>query len=362
MSKKINVGILGATGMVGQNYICLLRNHPMFRVTHVSASPASAGKKYCDAVAGRWHMPDEIPGEIQDLNVADANDIHRARAACSLVFSAVSLDKQQTARLESDYAAAGLCVVSNNSAHRNTADVPMVIPEINPDHLDIIPHQQRNHGWSSGFIVVKPNCSIQSYMTPIFALVKSGFPVRRMIVSTLQALSGAGYPGPSALDMIDNVIPFINGEEEKSELEPLKILGGVKNGRIEPASGPRISAHCNRVPVVHGHLACVSVEFEDRKPSGEDIISLWEGFTALPQKLDLPFAPQRPLIYRHEPDRPQPRKDRDSQKAMAVVVGRLRKCPVFDYRFVGLHHNTVRGAAGGCILIAELLREKGYAR
>jgi aspartate-semialdehyde dehydrogenase len=193
MSQRINVGILGATGMVGQNYIRLLRSHPMFRVTHVAASPASAGKKYLDAVAGRWHMPEDIPGEIQGLEVADANDIYRAKAACSLVFSAVNLDKQQTARLESDYAAAGFAVVSNNSAHRNTPDVPMVIPEINPDHLDIIPQQQKNHGWNSGFIVVKSNCSIQSYMTPIFALVSNGFPIRRMIVSTLQALSGAGY-------------------------------------------------------------------------------------------------------------------------------------------------------------------------
>jgi aspartate-semialdehyde dehydrogenase len=362
MSAKINIGILGATGMVGQNYICLLRNHPMFRVTHVAASPDSAGKKYRDAVAGRWHMPEEIPDEIQGLEVADAVDIQRAKIACSLVFSAVSLDKQQTARLESDYAAAGLCVISNNSAHRNTPDVPMVIPEINPDHLNIIPSQQKNHGWSSGFIVVKSNCSIQSYMTPVYALMSNGFPIRRMIVSTLQALSGAGYPGPSALDMIDNVIPFIKGEEEKSELEPLKILGSVKNNRIEPASAPCISVHCNRVPVVHGHLACVSVEFEDRKPSSDDILSLWEGYSALPQKLALPSAPLRPLIYRSEPDRPQPRKDRDEQKAMAVVVGRLRKCSVFDYRFVGLHHNAVRGAAGGCILIAELLREKGYVR
>jgi aspartate-semialdehyde dehydrogenase len=360
MSERINVGILGATGMVGQNYIRLLRNHPMFRVTHVAASPASAGKRYIDAVAGRWHMPENIPAEIQDLEVADAGAIDRAKAACSLVFSAVSLDKEQTARLESDYAAAGLCVVSNNSAHRNTPDVPMVIPEINPDHLEIIARQRKNHGWGSGLIVVKPNCSIQSYMTPIFALINGGFPIRRMIVSTLQALSGAGYPGPSALDMIDNVVPFIRGEEEKSEREPLKILGSVKQDHIEPASCPSISAHCNRVPVIHGHLACVSVEFEERKPTIEQVISLWEEFSALPQKLNLPLAPKQPLIYRHEPDRPQPAKDRDEQKAMAVVVGRLRKCAVFDYRFVGLHHNTVRGAAGGCILIAELLKERGY--
>jgi len=360
MSDKINVGILGATGMVGQNYIRLLRDHPMFRVTHVAASPASAGKSYAGAVSGRWLMNAEIPDAIKNLEVADAFDISAAASQCSLVFSAVSLDKSLTAKLESDYASAGIAVVSNNSAHRATPDVPMVIPEINPDHLDIIPMQRKNHGWSKGCIVVKSNCSIQSYMTPLYALIAGGFPIRRMIVSTLQALSGAGYPGPSAFDMIDNVIPFINGEEEKSEREPLKILGSLRSGVIEPSIGPLISAHCNRVPVIHGHLACVSVQFEGKIPSCEEIISLWENFRALPQEMNLPFAPERPLIYRKEIDRPQPRKDRDLDKAMAVVVGRLRKCNVLDYRFVGLHHNTVRGAAGGCILVAELLKGKGY--
>jgi aspartate-semialdehyde dehydrogenase len=360
MSDKINVGILGATGMVGQNYIRLLHNHPMFRVTHVAASPASAGKTYANAVSNRWLMDIDISEEVKNLTVADANDPVAASGKCSLVFSAVSLDKSLTSKLESDYAAAGFAVVSNNSAHRATLDVPMVIPEINPDHLDIIPMQRKNHGWSKGCIVVKSNCSIQSYMTPIYALMRSGLPIRRMIVSTLQALSGAGYPGPSAFDMIDNVIPFINGEEEKSEREPLKILGSVCGGVIEPSAGPLISAHCNRVPVIHGHLACVSVQFEKRIPSCEEIIAVWENFKALPQELNLPFAPQHPLIYRKENDRPQPRKDRNAEKAMSVVLGRLRKCNVLDYRFVGLHHNTVRGAAGGCILVAELLKEKGY--
>lgn len=360
MSDKINVGILGATGMVGQNYICLLQNHPWFRITYLAASPASAEKKYSDAVEGRWHMQSEIPESVKGLIVQDANRIEEAVGRCSVVFSAVDMDKKAVAEMEFAYASKGFAVISNNSAHRNTPDVPMIIPEINAGHADVIPLQRKNHGWGRGLIAVKSNCSIQSYMTPVFSLIQAGYPVRRMVVTTLQALSGAGYPGPSALDLIDNVIPFIKGEEEKSEREPLKILGKIENGAIANAASPLISAHCNRVSVVHGHTACVSLEFEGKKPELEEIVSIWRNFRSVPQQLELPSAPLLPIVYRDEENRPQPRKDRDAQNSMAVTVGRLRRDNIFDIRFVGLHHNTVRGAAGGCILTAELLKAKEY--
>ncbi len=357
---RIKVGVLGATGMVGQNYICLLNNHPWFEINYVAASPNSANKRYEEAVAGRWHMSTPIPDSIRNLIVGDANQISQAQEKCSLVFSAVEMDKAAIAALELEYASNGFAVVSNNSAHRLTDDVPMVIPEVNPHHLDIIPIQRKKRGWDRGLIAVKSNCSIQSYMTPIYALIQAGYEVRRMILSTLQAVSGAGYPGPSSLDMIDNIVPFISGEEEKSELEPLKVLGRIEDGAFVSDTSMKVSAHCNRVPVTHGHTACVSLEFGDSKPDLDEILSIWRGFHAAPQELGLPSAPMDPIIYREEADRPQPRKDRDMDKAMAVVVGRLRKCNVFDIRFIGLHHNTVRGAAGGAILTAELLNAKGY--
>jgi aspartate-semialdehyde dehydrogenase len=360
MSDRLKVGILGATGMVGQNYVRLLANHPWFEIAYLAASPKSAGKKYGEAVAGRWHMNSEVPNAMKDLVVEDANVVEKAAGRCSMVFSAVEMDKAAVAALESAYAAAGFAVVSNNSAHRGTPDVPMVIPEVNADHLDIIPVQRRNYGWGKGLIAVKSNCSIQSYMTPVYALMRAGFAVRRMFVATLQALSGAGYPGVASLDVVDNIIPFIKGEEEKSEREPLKIFGRVEGDRIVGNSSMSISAHCNRVPVIDGHTACVSVQFEGAKPSMDEILSLWRDFRSVPQELGLPSAPERPIIYRDEADRPQPRKDRDADKAMAVTVGRLRPCNLFDIRFVGLHHNTVRGAAGGAILTAELLKVKGY--
>jgi aspartate-semialdehyde dehydrogenase len=360
MKNKLRVGVLGATGMVGQNYIRLLDKHPWFEVAYLAASPASAGKKYADAVAGRWHMTTDIPENIRDLEVADAGVVSSALGKCELIFSAVEMDKQAIKTVEAEYARQGFAVVSNNSAHRGTDDVPVLIPEINAGHLDIIPAQRKKHGWTKGFIVVKPNCSIQSYMIPVHALMQAGYAVDRMLVATLQALSGAGYPGPSALDMIDNVIPYISGEEEKSEVEPLKIWGKIEDGRFVNNSSLRISAHCNRVPVLDGHIACVSLQFAGRKPSAEEIIRVWQEYRSLPQELDLPSAPVHPIIYRPENDRPQPRKDRDVDKAMAVSVGRLRPCNVMDFRFVGLHHNTVRGAAGGSILSAELLKAKGW--
>jgi len=357
---KINVGILGATGMVGQNYIRLLENHPWFEVRYVAASPRSAGKKYSEAVDGRWQMSGNIPPEVTDLIVHDANDVSAAIGKCRFVFSALELSKDAIRALENEYAKNDIPVISNCSAHRLTEDVPMLIPEINYDHIRIIEDQRKNHGWNKGFVAVKPNCSVQSYLAPVYALMLAGFEVKRMIITMLQAVSGAGYPGVASLDIVDNIVPFIGGEEEKSEVEPLKILGTIKNGRIVLFDSMKISAHCNRVPVVDGHTACVSVEFGDRKPEREEIIRIWADFKSLPQELELPSAPVQPIIYTDVENRPQPRKDRDNDKAMAVTVGRLRSCNVFDYRFVSLSHNTVRGAAGGAILSAELLLKKGY--
>jgi aspartate-semialdehyde dehydrogenase len=362
---KIPVGVLGATGMVGQQYIALLKDHPWFEVKFVAASPRSAGKSYAEAVSGRWQLARSYAPSVASLVVADANDVGAAQAAakrgdCAFVFSALEMGKDEIKHLEEAYAAAGIPVVSNASAHRWTPDVPMLIPEVNAHHADIIVSQRKARGWTKGFIAVKPNCSIQSYMIPLWALMKSGYEIRRMFVTTLQAVSGAGYPGVPSLDMIDNIVPYIGGEEEKSEMEPLKILGRMDEGVIKNAAGPLVAAHCNRVPVVDGHTACVSLEFGDKKPGVDEVLSIWSSFKALPQELGLPFAPAQPIIVRQEADRPQPRKDRDADKAMAVTVGRVRPCRLFDLRFVGLSHNTVRGAAGGGILNAELLKAKGY--
>jgi aspartate-semialdehyde dehydrogenase len=329
----------------------------------VAASPRSAGKKYREAVEGRWLVGADIPARASDLVVGDANDAAAAKGKCAFVFGALEMEKSATTTLEETYASAGIPVVSNASAHRGTPDVPMLIPEINPHHADIIPVQQKNRGWQKGFIAVKPNCSLQSYTAPVFALIRAGYPVRRMIVSTLQAVSGAGYPGVASLDIIDNVIPFISGEEEKTETEVLKIFGTVEAGRIADAELPLVSAHCNRVAVTDGHTACVSLEFDldkEKKPSLETIEKIWTEFSALPQELRLPSAPLRPIVVRRERDRPQPLRDRDTDKGMAVVVGRLRPCRVFDVRFVALSHNTKRGAALGGILNAELLKAKGF--
>ena len=342
--------------MVGQKYVSLLENHPWFEMIYMCASERSAGKTYAEAVRGRWHMQDEIPESVRDIVVEDVTKVEKAKK-CDFVFSA--LGSGPAREWEHKYAEAGIPVVSNASAHRHTDDVPMVIPEINPDHVDIIPIQQKNRGWDKGFIVVKPNCSVQSYMAPLHALLQRGYSVEEVIVTTLQAVSGAGHPGVSSWDIIDNMIPYIGGEEKKSELEPLKIWGRINEGKFEYAKKPKVSAHCNRIAVLDGHVACVSVRF-DRKPERDEILRAWREFTAEPQKLRLPTAPEQPIIYREEDDRPQPRLDRDVDKGMAVICGRLRECNVFDWRFVGLSHNTVRGAAGGGILNAELLKAKGY--
>jgi len=362
MDKKLKVGVIGATGMIGQIYLRLLSNHPWFEVAYLAASPNSAGKKYSDAVEGRWHMKTDLPAKYKDIIVEDAGQVTKAAGKCSVIFSAVEMDKQAILSTEAEYAKQGFAVVSNNSAHRSTEDVPVLIPEINADHLDIIPLQQKKHGWNKGFIVVKPNCSIQSYMIPLYALMKAGYKIDKMIVATLQAVSGAGYPGPASIDLIDNVLPTLSGEEEKSEVEPRKIFGKIQNGIIMPDEVLKISAHCSRVAVTDGHIACCSIQFAGKKPDINEIINIWRNFSALPQELKLPSAPNPVMIYRDEVDRPQPQKDRDAGEGMAITVGRLRKCNVFDYRFVGLHHNTIRGAAGGAILTAELLKAKGYIK
>lgn len=354
--KRIPVGVLGATGMVGQNYLRLLANHPWFDVRFLCASPRSSGKFYQEAVKGRWHMPTLIPSQASNLPVHAINQIDEAKKQCRFVFSAVSSDIARD--YEEQYAAAGLPVISNAGYHRHAPDIPVLIPEINAHHLEIIPHQQISRGWSDGFIVTKPNCSIQSYMLPLAPLHEK-FRVKKLLVTTLQAVSGAGYPGVSSWDIYENVIPYIAKEEEKSEWEPLKIFGSIRDYQIIPDQNICISAHCNRVPVLDGHLACVSVEF-DHQPSQDEILAIWKMHHTLPQSLQLPSAPTQAIVYHEEPNRPQPRLDRDNGNGMAVTVGRLRACNLFNYRFVALSHNTVRGAAGGGILNAELLVKKGY--
>ena len=361
MADKIAVGVLGATGMVGQRYIKLLENHPFFKVTYVAASPRSAGQVYKDVVASKWLIGEDIPADVADLVIQDANDAKAAIGKCKFVFSALELPKKEDIKnLEEAYAAEGIPVVSNASANRWTEDVPMLVPEINHAHLDVIADQKKHHGWDKGFIAVKPNCSLQTYMMPIHALIQAGYEVKKMVVTTLQATSGAGYPGVPSFDMIDNIVPYIGGEEEKTEKECLKILGTVKNGKIENAALPVVSSTCTRVPVIDGHTACVSLEFGDKKPSMEEIKKIWAAYKSVPQELNLPSSPEQPIVYREEENRPQPRRDRETGKGMACVVGRLRPCNVFDIKFVALSHNTKRGAAMGGILNAELLKVKGF--
>jgi len=343
--RRMAVGILGASGMVGQNYVRLLSDHPWFEIAYVAASPQSAGKRYEEAVRGRWLMEGPVPETVRDLVLGDANLVDSARGHCELVFSAIEADKDTVRRLEEAYANNNIPVVSNNSAHRATPDVPMVVPEVNWEHAGLISVQRERRGWHKGLIAVKPNCSIQSYVTPLFALRQAGYPVESLVVSTLQAVSGAGFPGPASLQMIDNVIPFIKGEEEKSEEEPLRILGRLVNGQVRPEESLKISAHCNRVPVIDGHMACASMKFGKRKPSIQEIIRIWCEFVGEPQRLNLPSAPAPALVYREEVDRPQPRMDRDAGNGMAVTVGRRH-----SHRRVaqgpGLYPIRTRGDAG----------------
>lgn len=364
MTEKIKCGVLGATGMVGQQYLKLLQDHPWFEVVDLAASPRSAGKPYAVAVQAKWQMDVPIPPGLTDVVVRDVQDMDSVPDDVAFYFSAVNMPtKDDIRRVEIDYAQRGYPVVSNNSAHRWTPDVPMLIGEINPHHTDVIPVQQAARGFDSGgFIVVKPNCSLQSYLTPIFALQQAGFPVKALVITTLQAVSGAGYPGVPSLDMVDNIVPYIGGEEEKTEKEPHKILGTVGESGIEDDTSIKISATCTRVAVVDGHTACVTVKFRDAVPTRTDILRLWRDFRGYPQEHALPFAPAQPVIYLENEDRPQPRKDRYNDKGMAVTVGRLRPDPVFDVKFVSLSHNTIRGAAGGGIQNAEILKTKGYIK
>ena len=356
MANKLKVGVLGATGMVGQRFVSLLEGHPWFEVTVVAASPSSAGKPYADAVSGRWTLGGDIPPTAAKLVVGNAADVDAIASQVDFVFCAVDMDQAATAKLEDDYAKAETPVVSNNSAHRWTPDVPMMIPEINADHLGVIEAQKKRLGTKRGFIAVKPNCSIQSYVPAIHPLWSFG--PTKIAVCTYQAISGAGKTFESWPEMVDNVIPFIKGEEEKSEQEPLKVWGKIEGGRIVNATAPVITAQCIRVPVSDGHMAAVFVAFAT-KPSRDQILSAWKEFGGKPQQLGLPSAPKPFLNYFDDDTRPQTRLDRDAGHGQAVSIGRLRPDAVFDWRFVALSHNTIRGAAGGAVLTAELLKAEG---
>ena len=357
--KKYRVGIIGATGMVGQRFITLLKDHPWFEVTALAASGRSAGKPYREAVAGRWAFPWPIPENAADMTVLDAAEVEKVAALCDFVFCATAMDKKATRELEESYAKAETPVVSNNSACRLLPDVPMLIPEINAAHTGVIEAQRRRLGTKRGFIAVKPNCSIQSYVPALTPLMDFG--PKAVFVCTYQAISGAGKTFDRWPEILDNVIPYIGGEEEKSEKEPLKIWGALNadHTEIELAKAPVISAQCLRVPASDGHMAAVSVSFE-RKPALEEMIGRWRGFETVAQQLKLPSAPTPFIQYMEEPDRPQTRLDRDFERGMGISVGRLREDPIFDYKFVCLSHNTLRGAAGGGVLSAELLCAQGY--
>ena len=355
--RQYSVGVIGCTGMVGQRFLTLLEDHPWFKVTVLAASPRSAGKTYREAVGVRWSMDTPLPEKFADMTVTDANDVAAVAAKADFVFCAVDMKKDEIRALEEAYAKAECPVISNNSAHRFTPDVPMIIPELNADHAEIIPYQRRRLGTKRGFIAVKSNCSLQSYVPALFPLKKWG--VTKALVCTYQAISGAGKTFASWPEMVDNLIPYIGGEEEKSEKEPLKIYGHIENGVIVPADGPAFTAQCLRVPVTNGHFAAVYCSFE-KKPSKEEIIDAWKHFSGRPQELKLPHAPKQFLHYFTEDNMPQLRPHRDLEGGMAISLGRLREDTQYDYKFVGLSHNTLRGAAGGGMLLAELLCAEGY--
>lgn len=357
MKNKIRAGVIGATGMVGQRFITLLENHPYFELSAVAASARSAGVKYREAVESRWKLNVPIPHAAADMIVLDASDIDVVAGLVDFVFCAVDMKKDDIKALENAYAKAEIPVVSNNSAHRWTPDVPMVIPEINDRHLDVISFQRERLGTTKGFIAVKPNCSIQSYVPLLTPLLKYG--IKDVAATTYQAISGAGKTFAEWPEMIDNVIPYIGGEEEKSEQEPLKIWGEIKGGCIVAANKPNITTQCIRVPVTDGHTAAVFISFEN-PPAKEMILSEWNSFMGKPQLLELPSAPAQFITYFNEDDRPQARLERDLYGGMGISAGRLREDSVFDYKFVGFSHNTLRGAAGGAVLIAELLFRQGY--
>ena len=358
MDQKLKVGILGATGMVGQRFIALLENHPWYQVTTVAASPRSAGKTYEEAVGDRWKMATPMPDGVKNLVVMNVNEVEKVAAQVDFVFSAVDMTKEVRA-IEEAYAKTETPVVSNNSAHRWTPDVPMVIPEINPEHFEVIASQKKRLGTARGFIAVKPNCSIQSY-APVLTAWKE-FEPYEVVATTYQAISGAGKTFKDWPEMIGNIIPYIGGEEEKSEQEPLRLWGKVENGQIVKAQEPVITCQCIRVPVLNGHTAAVFVKFR-KKPTKEQLIEKMVNFKGLPQELKLPSAPKQFIQYLEEDNRPQVSLDVDFENGMGISVGRLRKDTVYDYKFVGLSHNTVRGAAGGAVLCAELLTAQGYIR
>ena len=357
MDQKLRVGILGATGMVGQRFISLLENHPWFEVVTVAASARSAGKTYEEAVGGRWKMTTPMPEAVKKLIVLNVNEVEKVASTVDFVFSAVDMTKDEIRAIEEEYAKTETPVVSNNSAHRWTPDVPMVVPEINPEHFAVIEDQKKRLGTKKGFIAVKPNCSIQSY-TPALAAWKE-FEPYEVVATTYQAISGAGKTFKDWPEMVENIIPYIGGEEEKSEKEPLRVLGKVADGVIKPADEPKITCQCIRVPVLNGHTAAVFVKFR-KKPTKEQLIEKLESFRGLPQELDLPSAPKQFIRYMQEDNRPQVTLDVDYEKGMGVSIGRLREDSIYDFKFVGLSHNTVRGAAGGAVLCAETLTAKGY--
>ena len=356
--KQYKVGVVGATGMVGQRFITMLENHPWFKLTALAASARSAGKTYEDAVGNRWLMKTPMPEAVKKMVVLDASKVEEVAAQVDFVFCAVNMKKDEIKALEEAYAKAECPVVSNNSAHRMTPDVPMVVPEINADHLEIIPAQRKRLGTKRGFIAVKSNCSLQSYVPALPPLMKD-YGVTKCLVCTYQAISGAGKTFETFPNILDNVIPYIGGEEEKSEQEPLKLWGHIDGDKIVPATAPSITAQCLRVPVSDGHMGAVFVSF-DKKPTKEEILKTWKEFHGPAQDLDLPSAPKQFLHYFEEDDRPQPKLDRMIENGMAVSIGRLREDTQYDYKFVCLSHNTLRGAAGGAVLLAELLAVKGY--
>lgn len=343
--------------MVGQRFVLLLDQHPWFEVTAIAASASSAGKTYEESVQGRWKMTTPIPEAVKKIVVQDASKVNEVADQVDFIFCAVDMKKNEIQALEEAYAKTGTPVISNNSAHRWTPDVPMVIPEINPGHIEVIEAQRKRLGTKTGFIAVKPNCSIQSYVPTIHPLLD--FKPTQVVVSTYQAISGAGKNFTDWPDMLDNVIPYIGGEEEKSEQEPLRIWGSIANGEIVKASAPLITSQCIRVPVTDGHLATVFISFEN-KPSKEEILARWQQFKGRPQELELPSAPKQFITYFEEESRPQTKLDRDIERGMGISAGRLREDSLYDYKFVGLSHNTLRGAAGGAVLIAELLKAEGY--
>ena len=361
MDKKLRVGILGGTGMVGQRFISLLENHPWFEVTTIAASPRSAGKTYEEAIGGRWKMTTPMPEAVKKIIVQDVSDVKNVASSVDFVFSAVDMTKDEIKKIEEEYAKTETPVVSNNSAHRWTPDVPMVVPELNPEHLEVIESQKKRLGTTRGFIAVKPNCSIQSYTPALHALKKAGYEPKTVVATTYQAISGAGKTFKDWPEMEHNIIPYIGGEEEKSEQEPLRIWGHIENGEIVKAEGPVITTQCIRVPVLDGHTAAVFVTFEEgKKPSKEEIIKVWREYSGVPQELKLPSAPEHFIQYLEDDNRPQVALDVNYENGFGVSMGRLREDTVFDYKFVGLSHNTVRGAAGGAVLTAELLTAKKY--